>query len=72
MTLRCKQCGNTGRFRARQSCRGTMGVIVDGGNHWLANDTDHGGIDESSLDFDDPEGPYECCQCYSDNVEDDE
>ena len=41
-------------------------MIVDGAGNWLENDTTHGGIDESSLDFDDPEGPYECCECYSD------
>ena len=64
--LRCTKCGNTSRFRASQSCRGTITVIVDGAGNWLENDTTHGGIDESSLDFDDPEGPYECCECYSD------
>jgi hypothetical protein len=66
MQLKCNACGNTGKFIGRQSCRGTVAVEVDGSGNFVDNP---GGVFESTgLDFDDPEGPWACGVCHSEDV----
>ena len=61
--MKCPNCGHT-EFYAAQVVRGSVAVIVDANGDYLRNalaDDDH--IETSGLDFDAPEGPYECTKC---------
>ena len=62
--MKCSKCGCE-EFYAAQACRGTVTVIacVDSGGtaNFVRNPKDVFPSDE--LDFDDPEGPFECVKC---------
>jgi ribosomal protein S27AE len=61
----CPKCGHN-KFLANQACRGTTTVVVavyDSGPSFIKNNTPDGNLDPNDLDFDDPEGPFECAKC---------
>lgn len=68
-TLRCTKCGNTDTFRGTQSCRGSVTVTVDTKGNWIGNATEDGSFPHNDLDFDNPEGPWSCALCGSDEIE---
>jgi hypothetical protein len=69
MKLKCLKCGNDWKFYGEQRVYGTVLVIVDGKGNFLRNDTDDGQLDTSSLDANNPVGPWICALCESKNVE---
>jgi len=62
----CPKCGCK-EFLAQQSCRGTLTVITtldeNGTSYFSRNNTKNDTINLDELDFDDPEGPFECNGC---------
>lgn len=70
--MKCPRCGHN-RFYATQSVHGEITVLVDERGHFLENtsgpgtekDIPQGMIPSESLDFDNPEGPYECEKCHA-------
>lgn len=71
--MKCPRCGHN-RFFATQAVHGEIMVLVDERRHFLEN-TNGPGADEKgipqglipseSLEFDNPEGPYECEKCHA-------
>jgi len=69
-TLRCRVCGNTERFIAYRECHGVIRVVVDGDGRWQDDlPPDRHGVHESSLEWDGPQGPYQCAKCLNPVVE---
>lgn len=64
--MKCKKCGCE-EFYAGQACRGTVTVIAtvnEGGTaNFSRNPGKKGEFPSNELDFDDPEGPFECVKC---------
>lgn len=64
--MKCKHCGNK-EFYASQSCSGSVDVIVDGLGEFMRNtgagEENDGRWTPDGLNFDSPEGPFECVRC---------
>ena len=61
--MKCPKC-ESDTFYAVQVISGTLTVVVNENGEFLRNGAD-GGFDESCLEFDSPEGPYECTECHT-------
>jgi hypothetical protein len=60
--MKCLKCGGE-EFMANQAVRGTVSVVVDSFGSFLRNPTPDGEMETNGLDFDEPEGPFECIKC---------
>jgi hypothetical protein len=66
--LKCNACGNTEKFYGEQRVWGTVTVVVDNDGEFLQNDTEDGLIDSTHLECANPEGPFVCAMCESEDV----
>lgn len=62
MKLTCPKCWGM-EFYASQVVSGTITVVVNQNGDFLRNTNEDGNIDPSGLNYDNPEGPFECVVC---------
>lgn len=67
MRLKCKHCGNTERFIGWQSVNDGLRVYVNAEGDFVDELEDPHDLQRSL-----PEGPWQCDECNSEDVEDDE
>jgi hypothetical protein len=60
--MKCNNCGRE-EFYANQTLTGTILVLVDKNGNFIGNPTEDGNIDQTDLNFSDPEGPFICTNC---------